>query len=397
MFREKNKGITLVALVITIVLLLILAGISISALTNTGIFQKAKDAKQKSEDAVLKQNEVLDSYEEEIGKASGAKEYTSAKTIEEAQTDDMLTKKVNSVITDNYGNKITVPAGFKIKKDDTTNNAITVNQGIVIADKEENEFVWVPVGTIYTGTEHNDTNIKTINLKRYAFDGTETEYSGNFVEEDKEETNGTLKEFGNVIAKNIKNFKNSVSMNGGYYISRYESGVTGYDINNIITDNSNKETSWTGYTNANERQLKLVSKANQQVWNYVTQNKAAELAQNMYNSNKFTSDLINSYAWDTAITFIQKCTEHGNYAFQTSVNNSLLQTGMSGDKQCNIFDMADNVLEWSTETCIVSNAPCGLRGGHYGTTGNYTCGKINSALYGCGDFIGFRPILYINN
>ena len=51
MLRKKNKGITLVALVVTIVVLLILAGISISALTNTGIFQKAKDAKQKSEEA----------------------------------------------------------------------------------------------------------------------------------------------------------------------------------------------------------------------------------------------------------------------------------------------------------------------------------------------------------
>ena len=55
MLKNKNKGITLVALVITIIILLILAGISISALTNTGIFGKAKDAKQKSEDAALDQ------------------------------------------------------------------------------------------------------------------------------------------------------------------------------------------------------------------------------------------------------------------------------------------------------------------------------------------------------
>ena len=51
MLLKKNKGITLVALVITIVILLILAGISISALTNTGIFQKVKDAKSASENA----------------------------------------------------------------------------------------------------------------------------------------------------------------------------------------------------------------------------------------------------------------------------------------------------------------------------------------------------------
>ena len=68
MLREKNKGITLVALVITIVILLILAGISISTLTNTGIFQKAKDAKGASENAEVKQNKILDEYESELDK-----------------------------------------------------------------------------------------------------------------------------------------------------------------------------------------------------------------------------------------------------------------------------------------------------------------------------------------
>ena len=65
---KNSKGITLVALVITIIILLILAGISISALTNTGIFQKAKEAKQKSEDASLDQNTKLDEYENELDK-----------------------------------------------------------------------------------------------------------------------------------------------------------------------------------------------------------------------------------------------------------------------------------------------------------------------------------------
>ena len=48
---KNTKGITLVALVITIVILLILAGISIQSITNTGLFEKAKEAKQKSENA----------------------------------------------------------------------------------------------------------------------------------------------------------------------------------------------------------------------------------------------------------------------------------------------------------------------------------------------------------
>jgi len=66
--KKKSNGITLVALVITIVILLILAGISISALTNTGIFQKAKEAKQKSENASEKEQSLLYGYEDELSK-----------------------------------------------------------------------------------------------------------------------------------------------------------------------------------------------------------------------------------------------------------------------------------------------------------------------------------------
>ena len=65
---KNQKGITLVALVITIIILLILAGISISTLTNTGIFEKAKDAKEKSEAEEKQQSETLDSYEKELNK-----------------------------------------------------------------------------------------------------------------------------------------------------------------------------------------------------------------------------------------------------------------------------------------------------------------------------------------
>ena len=99
---KNSKGITLVALVITIIILLILAGISISALTNTGIFQKAKEAKQKSDDAALDQNTKLDEYEKELDKYLPKKlvdkvndgtikvgDYISY-TPDQASTDDIL-------------------------------------------------------------------------------------------------------------------------------------------------------------------------------------------------------------------------------------------------------------------------------------------------------------------
>ena len=286
-------------------ILLILAGISISTLTNTGIFQKAKDAKGASENAEKEQKQTLGEYERELNK------YT-AQELTDDKINTVLSEKENTILKDKFGNIFTLPAGFKVVVNDDTGNAKTVDKGIVIEDAtdlatEGSQFVWVPVGKIYTDVERMEENAKTITLGRYEFDtktGAESLYSGYYVEEDADSIS-SLKKWGNVIAKNITNFKDSVEINGGYYIGRYEAGIIGYDTNNIIESNNNKETNWTGYINAKGEKLQLVSKANQQVWNYVTQNKAAELSQNMYNSNKFTSDLMNSYSWDTTITFIQ--------------------------------------------------------------------------------------------
>ena len=65
---RKTKGITLIALVITIIILLILSGISISALTNQGLFKNAKLAKEKAEKEQKKETSLLDQYESELNK-----------------------------------------------------------------------------------------------------------------------------------------------------------------------------------------------------------------------------------------------------------------------------------------------------------------------------------------
>ena len=78
--KKKNiKGITLVALVVTIIILLILAGISISVLTQTGLFEKAKQAEQKSKDAQELENLTLGSYENSINEiiSTGSREENS--------------------------------------------------------------------------------------------------------------------------------------------------------------------------------------------------------------------------------------------------------------------------------------------------------------------------------
>ena len=89
------------------------------------------------------------------------------------------------------------------------------------------------------------------------------------------------------------------------------------------------------------------------LWNHIKQPEAATVARNSFNSSYTESDLINSYSWDTAIVFIQKCLGDDKYAIKmgTSFNNHLSNTGTIGDKKCNIFDMAANVAEWTTESC----------------------------------------------
>ena len=89
--NKSNNGITLVALVVTIIILLILATISIQSLTNTGLFEKAKEARDKTANAAENQAKTLNEYEDELNK------YVSG-NVKKLQADGSwnATKKVNS-------------------------------------------------------------------------------------------------------------------------------------------------------------------------------------------------------------------------------------------------------------------------------------------------------------
>ena len=86
-----------------------------------------------------------------------------------------------------------------------------------------------------------------------------------------------------------------------------------------------------------------------------------------------------------------------NYANQTSLNTgSLAQIGTTADKQCNIFDMASNVYEWTTETSHNSDYPCGFRGGNYYSINFYTSSRNGNNTSESNINIGFRSLLFIN-
>ena len=74
MKKSKNNGITLVALIVTIIILLILAGVAISALTQTGLFENTKHAKNVMENAQNAENETLKSYSNKVDKVIGSRE-----------------------------------------------------------------------------------------------------------------------------------------------------------------------------------------------------------------------------------------------------------------------------------------------------------------------------------
>ena len=124
----------------------------------------------------------------------------------------------------------------------------------------------------------------------------------------------------------------------------------------------------------------------------------------MYTSEYFESDLVNSYAWDTAIVFLQECDDRVDkatpYSRQNSLNTgSLAEKGTNGtgteDVICNVYDMASNCYEWSTETSSDAGRPCVTRGGHFLSSNGFTSFRGNALTTNSRSALSFRPLLYL--
>ena len=384
---KQEKGITLIALVVTIVVLLILAGVSVNAIfSENGIIKRAKDAQNKMDQAAENDqkgiNELSNWLDSKINGNSGGNT-TGGNTTggDDTSTTQKISTLVGKVVDKNtkaedaYGNKITIPKGFKVVAHGTVAGSATytysgdnipaVQDGIVIENGTDgNQFVWVPVGTIKN--KNNTTN--TITLGRYssftATNGVYTPAQVASVENCTQEVtiNTNYKELSvfragnsatdstaqNATARNLEEFISTTLANGGYYIARFEASGTA---------------------------SKVTSKYDQTVLRNITQPNAAKAAREMYGEIKennklvYASDLVNSYAWDTAIIFIQTYsteTDASSYASQNK-STSFANTGKSNDKYCNIFDMSGNAYEWTTEYSAKSVdsdfCPCVPRGG----------------------------------
>lgn len=383
---SNQTGITLIALVVTIVVLLILAGVTINAVfSDRGIIKKAQDAQNKANESIQKDMEQINALENWLNENTGESNNDKEVNISTLVGKGAVTKNTKAV--DTYGNKITIPKGFKVLEHGTEAGSATytysgdtipaVQDGIVIENGTDgNQFVWVPVGTIKNKSDDSKGATSTITLGRYEFDSNTGALKSNTPAQVASVENYTkavtisdryqeLSTFRagntatdstaeNATARNLAEFISTSLSNGGYYIARFEASGTA---------------------------SKITSKYNQTVLGNITQPNAAKAAREMYGEVKenneliYASDLVNSYAWDTA-------------------------TGKNNDKYCNIWDMSGNVNEWTTESSTEFRDsyfyPCVRRGGHY-NTGN---GGATSSRRGEGTKLslsdhGFRPLLYV--
>lgn len=424
---KKNLGITLIALVITIVILIILATITVNlAFGEGGIIQRAQESKNLTEQGIIDEQEKLNSivdFVEDIENGTTNKPEEPQKSeIEEAKDNETIFEE-NVSLEDKNGNKVPVPEGFKIAND----SGNTVQEGIVIEDVtastdkniQGSQYVWIPVGTFKkdNGEMSNeiilgrytfaDDENGTPQLQQEAFIGetenykTEKIINNYYVEYSGTHRDGIVDNSNhqndlNASANDLELWMKSVKNNGGYYIARYEAsfasgnsftiGIDGYRAASKIS-NGHSETNMS-YTSGT-------------LWNNITQLDASKVAINTYNDNtNIQSDLINSYAWDTAIVYIQEA-GNTNYSNKKSLNNELSDTGTNKDEVCKINDMVSNLGEWTTEySKLISGdaTPCTNRGGNY-VGADYTTDfrDYNRVTY-TDRGVGFRITLYfINN
>ena len=386
---KNNKGITLVALVVTIVVLLILAGVSINlVLGNNGIIAKAKDAETKSAEASQNDLKGMNGLVSEMEGALAGNGSTGSGSGNgnTGSGNNFVTKNTEVTYPDG---KVWIPEGFKVAGD----SASTVQGGVVIEDKDGNQFVWVPVATIadYKRTAYS-TNVAT----------EETDTATNSI---KININSSISDYFTEALPEDE--KTSVEIYKGFYIGRYEAG----------DKESTGTTKATFRTSSSDTSNSVTIKADQVPYSCVTRTQAVSLAEGFATKQgyKAKTKLVSSYAWDTTIAFLQKVNSdygersEGNYreiafsytditgASQTKSSSSsvLIPTGQT-TPVCNIYDMGGNVWEWTTETSSFPGYPYAVRGGDYlcGFAGE-PAGYRKVISDGAYDGYGFRLTLFM--
>lgn len=352
--QKFNQGITLVALVVTIVVLLILSSVSLNlVLGDNGIIVKAKEAAETTAAAQEKEAMERNLLEKELENSlsTPAVEPTDGVKIPTGFYYVGGTKASGIVISDNKNDK------NKYR-----------NQKVVGTDLLGNQYVWIPCTTDssssdlqYARTEWGVEVDGADNSRAIKDELTLTDSSVTY--SDADTANGINADVSKEIVAQIKAEKTSVAKYGGYYIGRYEVGKNGDTA---------------------------VVKYNQTPYAEITWSTAYGLAKKIITNSEVNSYLCSSYAWDTAVNFIQNNSTAKNYAtsiegfngnwnpqavkdpsgnvIKPAGTSQQLNTGLT-TQFCNIFDIGGNEAEFTTELNPGTSETVVLRGGDY--YGNY--------------------------
>ena len=377
--QKFNQGITLVALVVTIVVLLILSSVSLNlVLGDNGIIVKAKEAAETTAAAQEKEAMERNLLEKELENSlsTPAVEPTDGVKIPTGFYYVGGTKASGIVISDNKNDK------NKYR-----------NQKVVGTDLLGNQYVWIPCTTDssssdpqYARTEWGVEVDGADNSRAIKDELTLTDSSVTY--SDADTANGINADVSKEIVAQIKAEKASVAQYGGYYIGRYEVG-------------RNSDTA--------------VVKYNQTPYASITWSTAYGLAKKIITNSEATSYLCSSYAWDTAVNFIQNNSTAKNYAtsiegfngnwnpqavkdpsgnvIKPAGTSQQLNTGLT-TQFCNIFDIGGNEAEFTTELNPGTSETVVLRGGYYRDNGpaGYRWDSISGGAY---IDRGFRATLFL--
>ena len=419
----KNKGVTLIALAVTIVVMLILAGVTISVLNGeNGIVKQAQKAKEESKIKELKEKvridiagkrveningelrvsvlkEILDKYFDNVPVETQITSETKLKAKEEYGKYEMKISDIDvgeityetsyTIFKDVNGEQVPIPEGYIVSENSDEN---IVNKGLVISDSRGNEYVWISCTVDsssnklqYKRTEWGVEKDGTDNSRAIKDELTLKDIDVTYSKTDTD--NGINEEISKEIVAQINAEKESIKKYGGYYIGRYEVGK----------DNKT-----------------AVIKAEQEPYVNIKWSKAYELAKGIGGGEGATTYLCSSYSWDTAINFIQNTTGknyatsiigfNGNWKSQEVKDSSgkvikpvntaqRLNTGLT-TALCNIYDMGGNVGEFTTELNPGTSETVVLRGGNdYSVIPAGYRWDISSG--GAISYYGFRATLFL--
>ena len=443
--KNNQKGITLIALVITIVILIILATISINFIFNGGLIDRAEQARDYyqndeayTDESVSNLTGYIDGLINGIEGGSGGGGTGGGSAVDQTPTPiEEVTKGQNfsttTKVADETDDIFYVPGGFAISEESPNE----IDDGIVITDGT-NEFVWISVpeiNTMYTvsdepitlGASAGVTATTNVYSNLTVRDGdsydpavpgadsgirepdilTSTSYGDasttenigiNLIQEVLGITGSTNEEILNNFAQSLVDEYNatytSINTYGGFYIGRYE--LTG-DMNNPTVQahqpvlDASVAGSWYGLKKA---------------------------CSNVVSSDYAQTTMVYGNQWDQVMSFItdpdaeegktevqvnEDSSEWGNYNNSTGAaqeNLGSLQSSRTNEawQAKNIYDLAGNYFEWTQEAS--SNYSRLLRGGSYDSSGSAIPASDREAGYGGIPYnsdsrLSSRPALYI--